>query len=759
MESTAHRPLLYLLDASSIVERRLLDAWLGRQADGPHDVACLPPSRKPRRSCPDADRLTALLADDPLLVPLRVVWLAPRRHGRRSVSFADLFRLTDPRVPDPIRQLAIVRFSPDRCWVVVGEPATASSLRAEWDGGSDGGTFVSFVQRRATLALERAERRLRGNRYKVPRFVRRDIVSAASFAEHAREIALMENRSPDAALRRASRYLREIAASHSPYLIDLVANAIRWLYRRGYRAILYSPEDLAGVLSLGQRYPLVFLPSHKSNLDHLALQYVLWENDAPPNHTAGGINMNFFPVGPIIRRTGVFFIRRSFKNNNLYKFVLQTYLDYLIEKRFPLEWYLEGGRSRSGKLLPPRYGMLTYVADAFSRGKSEDAYLIPLSITYDHIQDVGAYAAEQRGERKERESLGWLIRTVRSLGSRYGNIHLRFGEPLALSAFIEQGEPVPPIDVQKIAFEVSTRINDVTPVTPSALLTIALLIGEGKAFTLDELREQVGELCSYIRERNVPVTERVESKNEEQIASILRRLDDEGITATFDDGPQTVYMIGAEERLAASYYRNTVIHFFINASIAELSLLTAAEAPVAGPEAFWEEVMRLRDLLKFEFFFAEKDEFRQQVWNELLHQDDRWPKRVLQGADEIRSLLRELRPLTSYWVLRPYLEAYQVVADALVLHSPYVEVNEKKFISDCLALGKQYRLQQRISTDESVSQVLFSSALKLAANRGLLDVDDPDCGAQRRSFAAEIRDVLRRIDSIAALAAGRRAGF
>ncbi|GBE20705.1 glycerol-3-phosphate acyltransferase [bacterium BMS3Bbin01] len=755
------RPLVFLVDASSIVEQRLLHGWIERnRVPGVrYEAVCIPPSRKPRRPCSDRDRLGELLADDPLFVPLRVAWLAPRHHGRRSVSFVDLFRLTDPRVPDPIRQLAIVRHSPDRCWVVVGEPATASSLRRSWKAEGADGSFVAFVHRRASLALERAERRLRGNRYKIPRFVRRDILTDPSFVAQVRAIAEAENRSPDAALTRASRYLKEIAASHSPYLIDLVANAIRWLYRRGYRAILYSPEGLANVLSIGQRYPLVFLPSHKSNLDHLALQYVLWENDAPPNHTAGGINMNFFPIGPIIRRTGVFFIRRTFKKNNLYKFVLQSYLDYLIERRFPLEWYLEGGRSRSGKLLPPRYGMLTYVADAFTRGKSEDVYLIPLSITYDHIEDVGAYAAEQRGERKERESFGWLVRSVRSLGRRYGDIHLRFGEPLALSSYLEQGRPIAPIDVQKIAFEVSTRINDVTPITPTALLTIALLTAEDRAFTLDQLREEVSELCEYIRSRDIPLTERVESKNAKQIESILQRLDDQGIVATFDAGPQTVYMIGSEQRLAAAYYRNTIVHFFVNAAIAELALLTAANAPVTGQEAFWDEVMRLRDLLKFEFFFADKDEFRQQVWNELLHQDPRWPKRVLRGAEEIRALLRDLRPLTSYWVLRPYLEAYQVVADALVLHPPYVEINEKKFMGECLALGRQYRLQQRIHTDESISQVLFTSAFKLAANRGLLDVDDPDCGARRRAFASEIHDVLAKIDSIAALATGRRAGF
>lgn len=749
---------ILLLDASSLVERHLLERWVALNHSDAVAAVCIPPSRKPRRRCSDRSRLRSLLEEDATLTPIRVAWLAPRqRNGRRSVSFVDLFRLVDPRVPDPIRQLAILRFSKDRSWVVVGEPATTSELRSKWKANPDGVELVDFVHRQAALALDRAERRLRGNRYKVPRFVRSDILNAPSFREHVTEIATTEGRPRDATFTRASRYLREIAASHSPYLIDLVANGIRWLYRRGYRAILYSQEDLAGILTLGQRYPLVFLPSHKSNLDHLSLQYVLWENDAPSNHTAGGINMNFFPIGPIIRRTGVFFIRRTFKDNALYKFVLQSYLDYLLGKRFPLEWYLEGGRSRSGKLLPPRYGMLTYVADAYARGKSEDVYLVPLSIIYDHVQDVGSYTAEQRGEQKERESFGWLVKNIRSFGHRFGNIHLRFGRPVPLSSHVEQSAPLEPLTVQKLAFEVSSRINQVTPITPTALMTIALFSAGDKAATLDEIQEQLRQLDGVIQARALPVTERVSPDDRAQVRNVLARLEEHDIVTMFDAGPEPVYLIAPDQRLTASYYANTVIHFFVNAAITEVSLLAAADSGDGNAERFWDSVMELRDLLKFEFFFADKDEFRQEIWNELLHKDGRWPKRVLQG--EARQLLRELHPLTSFWVLRSYLEAYQVVADALAMRSPYLEINDKKFLAECLALGKQYRLQRRIHGDESVSQVLFASALKLARNRGLLDVDDPECESNRKAFVSEIRETLARIDSIDALAAGRRAGF
>ena len=233
---------------------------------------------------------------------------------------------------------------------------------------------------------------------------------------------------------------------------------------------------------------MVFLPTHKSNLDHAILQFMLYDNGSPPNHTAGGINMNFFPVGPLFRRTGVFFIRRSFKDNPVYKFVLRQYVDFLVEKRFSLEWYIEGGRSRSGKLLPPRFGMLAYVVDAWRRGRADDVLLVPVSIAYDQISDVGDYSHEARGGAKQKEGLGWFVHLLRSLKRRYGNIHVRFGEPVSLrgdarparmpSASNDSDEKNLP--VQKLAFEVCHRINGVTPITPNAAICLALL-GAGRA--------------------------------------------------------------------------------------------------------------------------------------------------------------------------------------------------------------------------------------------------------------------------------------
>lgn len=758
------RSVVVLIDASSNLERGLMEAWIDRnRPDGTAaEAVCIPASRRRRRGCRIDPGLEARMArpDDPVLIPLRIAWLAPQRDGTRSVRLTDLLKLGDPRDPDLLRQYLILARAPDRCRILVGEPAGSSELTARWREGVESSSLSDFVARRAWLALERAERRVRGNRYKIPRFVHQEILGTSEFRAGVVRFAEKLDKPEEAIFNRASRYLREIAASHDAFTIDLVANAIHWLYRQGYGSIHYHPEEFRELSSLGQQNSLVFLPSHKSNLDHLVLQYVLWENDAPPNHTAGGINMNFFPIGPIIRRTGVFFIRRTFKDNPVYKFVLRSYIDYLISNRFPLEWYLEGGRSRSGKLLPPRFGMLSYVVDSYRRGQAEDVYLVPTSITYDQIQDVGSYAAEQLGKAKEKESLGWLLRSVRSLRRRYGNIHVRFGEPLSLAKEIAADGTDRSLAVRKLAFETMARVNRVTPITPTSLVTIALLANEDRALRSDDVVEAVRDVVSYVDRRRLPVTEPIRLDTPKGVQRVLDRLVEHGIVTEYAAGPETVYMIGSDQHLAAAYYRNTIVHFFVNDAITELALLAAAETEEGnGLAAFWDQVMAMRDLLKYEFFFSDKEVFGEEIFQEIAHHDPDWEVRLSGTPGEVRELLRGFRLFTAPWVLRPILEAYQVVADSLNAHSPYVELDQRRFVAGCLGLGRQYRLQRKIATEESVSQVLFKSALSLADNRNLLDIDDETLGVRRRAFAAEIHEALRRIDVIDAMRAARRAGI
>jgi glycerol-3-phosphate O-acyltransferase len=774
------RRVVLLLDAASGFERRILEAWIRRHRPEPataaHDALAIPPSRgRARRPARPDERLEALLTegDDPLLAPLRVLWIPPARaDGSRPVTLAQLLLGGgDPRDPRPWRQRWILRRARERCQIVAGEPALLSELRERWlaaGGAGPGETrgLCDFVIRQAHLALERAERRVRGARYKVPRLVHEDILARPAFRGAIARLARELGRSPGAVAREASQDLREIAAAASPTMIDLADQLFRFLYTRGYeRELRYDRARLEEIAALSQRHPVVFLPTHKSNLDHPVLHCMLYENGLPPNHTAGGINMNFFPIGPLVRRAGVFFIRRSFKDDEIYKLVLRSYVDYLIEKRFSLEWYIEGGRSRSGKLLPPRFGMLAYVVDAYRRGKSDDVFLIPVSIAYDQIQDVGDYVAEQRGGVKQREGFGWFVRLVRGI-QREGRIHIRLGEPLSLAKSLgppdPAAEPNPDeqnLALQKLAFETCVRINQATPITPASLVALALLGVGDQALTVEETARSLERIVEYVERRELPTVGGLELRTPGGVRFALEELVRTGVLERFDQGPEAVYRIGEGKHLAAAYYRNTVIHYFVTGAIAELALLAAAaEHAEDRRTAFFDDALELRDLLKFEFFFPDRERFVAELRREVAYHDRDWERRLDEGPEEIFALVRRFRPLSSHRVVRPFLESYRIVADALLHWGTERPLERSEFLGRCLALGQQYVLRHRIHGAESVSKAYFETALKLAENRQLVAPGAADLAERRAAFASALAGAVRRIDAVDALAAARRSG-
>ncbi|HSJ35506.1 MAG TPA: 1-acyl-sn-glycerol-3-phosphate acyltransferase [Acidimicrobiia bacterium] len=725
-----HRPL-FVLDASTGLEDRLLRGWLRRCDPGfaanVHQVAPSRIRRRGRRTDPALETKVFHAEHPTWVIPLRVAWMPAERDGHRSVSWLDVLKLGDPRDPRWWRDYIILGRSPDRVRIVVGEGASDAELVAAQQVQTDEANPIDSFTRRAWRVLDRAERAERGNRYKISRFVAEDIINRPSFRQEAILLGRRRGLPEVISLARARYYLREMAATHSPFLIDLIANLINWIIRQGYGAIYYNSNSLDEVARLGRDYPLVFLPTHKSNLDRLSLQFMLWENDLPPNHTAGGINMNFFPVGPLVRRTGVFFIRRSFKDNDLYKFVVRTYLDYLIERRFPLEWYMEGGRSRSGKLRPPRYGMLSWVVDGFARGKAEDIYLLPISIAYDQIQEVGAYVNEATGGSKEKESFGWAVKFARSLRRRYGDIHIRFAEPISMAKELEGADLADqnPIEVQKLAFEVMYRMSAVTPITPTALVATILLAAKGQARDIYAISEAARAIVDYIETRELPTTVPLPT-TPESLRSTLALMADHGLISTLNAGGRTVHWMDGDQKLRAAYYAGTVEHFFVPRGLAEVALVTATDI-----DTFWGDVFALRDLLKFEFFFAEREEFRQLVADDLAIDAPDWEEAVARGEGSRIGL----QPSTVGWSVAPLLESYLIVADELA--SRRAEIDKDEFLDACLDRGRLYLLEGKIEADESVSRVLFEGGLRLAENRRLVTVS-PDTPERRAAFAIEM---------------------
>ena len=744
-------PFVLLVDAGSTIERELIKGWIERhRPEGTRvDIAYIPAGRMIRRSKKPDPRLGARLSldDDPVMIPLRVAWLAGKQGGERRVSVKDVLMFGDPRDPNLLRQRWVRSAHPDRIRIILAEAATKSNLEERWldptgRGPAEGTSFAEFVALKAWLALERAERALRGARYKVPKFLAEDLFWSRGFQKGVARLAVKEDTPLDRMQKKTARYLKEIAATHNPFVIDIVTGVMAWLLSLGYRQLVYSKDDLRDLYQIGEEHPLVFLPSHKSNSDHLVLQYVLYQNEFPPNHTAGGINMNFFPIGPFLRRSGIFFIRREFKDNAAYKFTLRQYVDYLLEKRFPLEWYLEGGRSRTGKLRAPRLGMLSYVVDAYLRGLVDDVVFIPVSIAYDQISDIGSYASEQRGEKKEKEGFTWALKFVGSLRHRYGSIHVRFGDPLSLHDTLpmdanlksERGRYVIP----KLAFEISNRINDVTPITPTSLVALALLSHPDAGLTVDQTVLALEPFVGYVRRRHLPTTTPAGTEvTSDLVRTALDELVSNKVVSRVDGLDETVYLIEHNQHLAAAYYRNTIIHFFVNRSIVEACVAGMRRSGSTGLEELLARAFGWRAIFKFDFFFEGRARFRDSVIEELLLACPNGVELLNEG--DLAAVSAAFDPPVSPAVLLPFAEAYRIVAAVIAQADPNETLDSATIQHRALLLGRQEAAQGRISTPESLSTELFSSGIALAENAGLLGRGDQ---VVRDEFLADIDDAL-----------------
>jgi glycerol-3-phosphate O-acyltransferase len=541
----------------------------------------------------------------------------------------------------------------------------------------------------------------------------------------------------------ATACLEEMVATHG----DIATGVWKRFGRLLLRAYTVDVDGarLDELRALGRRHPLVFLPSHRSYLDPVVMRSALQASGLPLTHVLGGINAAFWPIGPMARRSGHIFIRRTTRDNPVYKLALRQYIAHLVGTGQHLEWYIEGGRTRTGKLRPPRFGLLNYLMEAFQQGAAEDVMLVPVSIVYEVLPEVAAMAAEDQGAPRRGDNLGWLVGYARAQGRTRSTVHVRFGEPLSLRDTV-LNPPVPlERPVEKVAFEVCHRINRATPITPTSLVTLALLGLEDRALTLREVCSILAPLVDYVRRRALPATGGPILDRPAGVRSTLDALTAQGVVTCYAAGAEPVWTISPNRHLEAAFYRNSAAHLLVNRAIVELISVHAAEERLEDPlSGAWEEALRLRDLLKFEFFFAGRREFAQELRDELTVFDPDWEHRAT-DPDAVWSQLSSSRLYLAHRLLRCYIEAYQVVADRLAARDPRAPMDEREFLHECLGVARQYRMQQRIGSTETISNELLGTALKLARHRGLTEPGSDGLALRREEFAAEVRALARRL--------------
>jgi glycerol-3-phosphate O-acyltransferase len=305
----------------------------------------------------------------------------------------------------------------------------------------------------------------------------------------------------------------------------------------------------------------------------------------------------------------------------------------------------------------------------------------------------------------------------------------------------------------KIAFEVAVQANKVAPFTLPAIGCMVLLGAAPRALTLREILNEITALARWGYDRGIRLTSDFSRDRRKQVQELTDAMVDAGLLIRYDEGSDTVFGIEPDKHPLATYYRNTIIHHFVNKAILELALLSVSELEADDAlDAFWRETLRLRDCFKFEFFYPAKKEFKKQLREEMKRVDPVWRARIGSGGAGVRALLRDMQPMVAHSTLLPYVEAYSVVFDLLGRLDSTAGMTSEECVASALKEGKQLYLQRRITSEASIGKILFQNGYQLAANLGLTESGRPNAAEGRARLMKEFKDLSRRLEAIRLIA-------
>ncbi len=745
---------LYIIDARNGVERRILLDWIHSTSGDDEPVWASLDIEDGDHALP-VEVLQARLGGAPsrLVVPLRVAWRIPNFDRDRALKFRHLI-FGDPRHPGPLRSRLILLRDRRRAQILVGEAATLDMLRTRFcaqTGGGDGeGTdspeFAGFVARQAALALDVAERGIRGTRYQVPRFVAAGLRTSPKFRAALADLAERTGRPVADLYREARPLMKEVIARPSALFLDLRARLDRMMFGGYAPEMEIDAAELAKLRGILREHPTAILFTHKTYIDGATPSRLTYEKDMPMLHSFGGANLDFAVMGEFFRRSGMIFIRRSFQDQPVYKLVLRHYIAWLLAKRFPLSWAFEGTRSRLGKLMPPKYGLMKYVLDAAHATGTQGVHFVPFVTSFDLIRDVEEYAAEQTGRNKKPESLSWFIGYMKSLKEPSGRIRLDIGNPVIIE---DAPGPDDKRALERIAFAVAVEANRVTPLTVTSVMCLILLGMAPRGATSAELLGAIGAVTDWACARGIRLSKELESGDDAALSATVDTLVASGLLARYEAGSENVYSIDPAKHPMASYYRNIIAHHFLDRAMIELALFELRDADSGdATAAFWAKIDRLRDLFKFEFFYPPRDEHRAAIEAELARIDPVWDRRLASGDRGIAQLLRRCQPVVGHAILLPFAEAYSVVAEQLARAKPGDVVDEKALLDAALVEGRQAYLLRRISSEAAIGKLLFANGLSLMRHMGLAEEATPDNLAARRALLMELRGLANVMETM-----------
>ena len=537
--------------------------------------------------------------------------------------------------------------------------------------------------------------------------------------------------------KKADDYLDEIAARYNPGMIRFMSYGVGWIINSMFDGAVIDKAGLARVKAMSQKGPLILIPCHKSHIDYLILSYVLYHNNMPCPHIAAGKNLSFWPLGPIFRAGGAFFLRRTFRGAVLYSRVFSAYVYKLLEEGFNIELFIEGGRSRTGKLLMPKLGLISILLDAYRNGACEDMIFVPVYIGYDRIIEEHAYIHEVEGGKKEDENLSQVIRARRFLKKRYGKIYINFHEPISTHELLaENGTSLNRMSQKEVnalcrnlGWRIINSIDRQTVVTPPGLVAAGILNISRSRFTQDELMEAVSTYLTFATSQNAKLADTIvlnaDSAMENAIDHYVSRKLIEKAPGDKDlSDNHSDYMVNPAKRSLLEFYKNNCISYFVPAAFTALAILKKDAFQFSATDLH-NEYAFFQDFFKYEFAFdVERPavQYVRKTVKSFIDDAMLMPHPTIPDSYQITSSgYRKLKMFAAF--LKPYFESYRVVLQFYRSNRKDIP-DAKDKLKKIQQLGIQMVKNKEIDLIESVSKINYANGLNYFSTNGIKDYTD-----------------------------------
>ena len=553
------------------------------------------------------------------LVPVTVLW------GRSPDKEDSLFKLlfTDTwSTPSTVKQLMNIGLHGRQSFLEFHEPKSLRELVDYARVTHPNLSPATYIVNQLNDYLDRQREVVLGPDLSDRRNVMQSLIKSQDVQDGIRKESIRSKISLIEAERRAIGYVNEIASDYSHATVRFAEQALTRLWTQLYDGV--EVHNFNTVRELAKDYEIIYTPCHRSHIDYLLLSYVIYKRGMMVPYIAAGDNLNMPFVGQLLRGGGAFFIRRTFRGNALYTTVFKEYLYSILSRNTPLEYFIEGGRSRTGRLLPPKTGMLAMTVHSHLRGRAKPIVFVPTYFGYERLMEGATYVGEMNGKPKEAESIFGILQTLRKIERIFGKVHVNFGEPVFLDEILKQhgaehikieknDDPIP----QEVSDAVNTsanaileNINRAAVINPVSLLSLILL--STSKHTLDE-EICIKQLDTY---RNLltalPYDHRVQItplSGKEIIAYGLKLKLIKRVKHVLGD----IIAIEDGQAVLLTYFRNNILHAYV------LPSLIAAMIEHNGKISQGDLINVIRTLypfLKAELFLKwNTDELKEQICN------------------------------------------------------------------------------------------------------------------------------------------------